>query len=518
MSPGRDATTRGLRAAIVAVACAYPLLYVAVALLRMRYPFELEWLEGGSLAQVERVLAGQAVYTRPTPDYVAFTYTPLYYYVAALASAVTGPGFAALRLVSFLASLASMAVIFSLVRRETGRAFEALVAVGLFAGTYRAAGAWLDVGRVDSLWLALTLLAVHRARFGHTQASQAAAGALLCLAFFTKQVAVVALLGLGLHHVVWRRRDAPALLGTAAAGIVAGTLLLDRFTGGWYTFHVFRPHGLLPHRFLTFWAADLLPLLPVAMVGAVLLARDPDRERRRFYAAFAAVMIGSGLFGRMIVGAYVNALLPACAGLAVLFGLYAMAFRASGASPPDPQHVSLSPRRAWLEPAVLGATLLQLAWLCWDPRACLPTAADRQAGERLVAHLARLGPNVLLPSHPYLAVRAGSPPHAHTMAIGNLLYFAGGPVGEALERDLRAALCRRRYSAVVTNGPWRYDAELERAYDAPRPLPELGDAFWTVAGAATRPSVLYTPRGGALSPAAPGAACRPEASAPGDNP
>ena len=100
------------------------------------------------------------------------------------------------------------------------------------------------------------------------------------------------------------------------------------------------------------------------------------------------------------------------------------------------------------------------------------------------------------------------------MAVGDLLYFAGGPVAEALDRDLRDALCRGRYSAVVTNGPWRYDAELQRAYEAPLPLSELGDAFWTVAGAATRPTLLYRPRPVALSPGAPGAACRPEASAP----
>jgi hypothetical protein len=486
MSAGRSRLRSVFTAAVVVVAAAYPLLYFAVALLRMRYPFELEWLEGGSLVQVERVLAGQPIFVRPSPAYVAFTYTPLYYYAAAAASAVTGPGFAALRLVSFLASLGSLAIIFSLVRRETGRALPALVAAGVFAGTYRATGDWLDVGRVDSLWLALTLGAAHRIRFGRTALSQAAAGALLCLAFLTKQVAVVALLGFGLHHLWWRRREAPALLGTAAAGVVAATLLMDRLTGGWFTFHVFRPHGLLPYRFVTFWLVDLLPLLPVAALGALLLARDADRERRRFYAAFAAVLVGSGLLGRMIVGAYVNALLPACAGLAVLLGL---ALHQARESLPR----SAGARGPLVDAALLVAVLLQLARLVSDPRAALPTRADRQAGERLVGHLARLGPRVLVPSHPYLAARAGSPGHAHTMAVGNLLYFAGGPVGDALEREMREALCGRRYSAVVTNGPWRYDAELERAYGAPQPLPELGDAFWTVTGARTRPLALYLP-------------------------
>jgi hypothetical protein len=491
----------------VALAAAYPLLCLAVALARLRYPFELEWLEGGSLEQVRRILAGQALYARPTLEYVAFPYPPLYYLAAAAVAAVTGPGFFALRLVSLLASTASLALIFWLVRRETGRVLPALVAAGAFAGTYRAAGAWLDVGRVDALFLALTLAAVGCVRCGRTARSQAAAGALLALAFFTKQVAVVAVLGFALHHLLWRRRHAAALLGAAAAGILAGTLLMDGLTGGWYTFHVFRPHGLLWHRFLTFWWIDVLPVLPVAALGAILLllSRDVDRERSRFYATFAAVMVGTGLFSRMIIGAYLNALLPAFAGLAVLLGL---ALREAGAWLPPPE----GPRRAPLEAALLSAVLLQLVMLAWDPRPRLPTAADRQAGERLTAHLASLGPTVLVPSHPYLAARAAGHAHAHAMAIGDLLHFAPGPVGDALERDMRRALCERRYSAIVTNGTWRYESELGAFYGPAQPLPELGDAFWPLTGARTRPSALYPPR--ALTPGGAGAACRPEASPP----
>jgi hypothetical protein len=357
---------------------------------------------------------------------------------------------------------------------------------------------------VDSLWLALLLLAVYAVRFGRTARWQAGAGALLCLAFFTKQVSVVALAGLALHHLLWRRRDAPALLGTAAAGIVAGTLLMDRLTGGWFTWHVYRPHGLLPHRFITFWWGDVLPLLPVALLGAVLLLarRGEDQDRARFLATFAAVMVGTGLFARMIVGAYLNALLPAYAGLAVLLGL---AFAEAQALLPPPS----AERRAPLEIALRGAVLIQLVMLAWNPRARLPTAEDRAAGERLLARLSRLGPSVLVPSHPYLAARAAGHRHAHAMAIGDLLYFSGGPVGEALERDMRQALCEHRFSAVVTNGTWRYEAELARDYGPAQPLPELGAAFWPVTGARTRPSALYLP----LS-AGGGAACRPAASAP----
>lgn len=491
---GRPRSIVVLEAVIAAASLAYLLLYVAVALRRMAHPFELEWLEGGSLLQVQRILGGEALYARPSLAYVAFPYPPLYYYVAAAVARLLGPGFLALRLVSFLASVVALAAIFDTVRRETGRALPALLAAGAFAATYRMTGAWLDVGRVDSLFLALTLLAVHRIRFGRTALSQAAAGALLGLAFFAKQLAVVAVAGFALHHLAWRRRHAGALLGAAVAVLVGGTLLLDRWSGGWFTWHAFRPHGLMLHRVVTFFGVDLLPQLPIALLGSiVLLARSGrDADGRRFLATLAAVLLGTGLLGRMIVGAYVNALLPACAGLALMLGL---AFHEARG-----RHAALT-----------AAALLQLAMLAYDPRPFVPTAADRQAGERLTARLAALGGPVLVPGHPYLAARASGHAHAHAMAVGDLLHFAPGAAADAFEREMRRALCERRYSAVVTDGPWRYDAELLRDYGPPLPLPELGDAFFTVSGARTRPSALYLPR-------ASGSTCRgPAADPAGDS-
>jgi hypothetical protein len=293
--------------------------------------------------------------------------------------------------------------------------------------------------------------------------------------------------GFALHHLLWRRRHAAALLSAAAGGIVAGTLLMDRLTGGWHTWYVFRPHGLLPHRFFMFWLVDVLPLLPVAVLGAMFLLarRGQELEKRRFYATFAAVTVGTGLFGRMISGAYLNALLPACAGLALMLGL--ALHEAQGLLP-------VGDRRWPLEALLLGAVLVQLAMLVYDPRAQLPTAADRQAGERLTARLAGLGPSVVVPSHPYLAARASGHAHAHAMATADVLHLAPAPVRDALERDMRQALCQHRFSAVVTDGTWRYQSQLLRDYGPPLPLPELGDAFWTVTGARTRPSTLYMPR------------------------
>jgi hypothetical protein len=493
-----------LRALAAAGSVAAIAAYLAVAALRLRHPFELEWLEGGSLDQVARILAGLPLYTRPGADYAAFPYPPLYYYAAAAVSLALGPGFAALRLVSILASIGIFGVLFAFVRRETGSALAGLLAAGLFAATYRAGGYWLDVGRVDSLYLFLVALAAYVARYREGAGGQALAGALLGLAFLTKQVAIVPAVALLAHHLLWRRRRLLPLAGTFAIVVIAAALAFERATGGWFAFHVFRPHGLLPHRFLSFWGRDVLPVVPVAVAGSALFAALPfvNVEARRFHVVLAGALVATGLLSRMIIGAWLNALLPAYAALALGFGL------ALG-------NARSAPSRGRLEAALCAGAAVQLALLAWNPAAAVPTRADREAGFRLLARLEAQGGLVLVPSHPYLAARATGRGHAHAMAVGDLLHFGSGPVATEVEREIRRSICERRYAAVVTNGTWRYERDLDRHYRK-APLADLGDAFWPVSGARTRPALLYTPAA-EVSPSSAGEACRPEGPAPLNN-
>src|SRR5207302_2694739 len=127
--------------------------YLWVALHRLGYPFELEWLEGGAVGIVQRAAAGHGLYVQPSLHYVPWPYPPMYFWTSAAVAHVTGVGFLALRLVSFTASLATFVVIYILVRSGTSDRVAGVCAVGLYAATFRLSGAWLDLGRVDSLFL-----------------------------------------------------------------------------------------------------------------------------------------------------------------------------------------------------------------------------------------------------------------------------------------------------------------------------------------------------------------------------
>jgi hypothetical protein len=77
---------------------AFIVAYVVVAVLRMRYRFELEWIEGASVVQVRPLVDGHALYVRPSISFVPGNFPP--YMVPKLletGTAVSVAAFAALR-------------------------------------------------------------------------------------------------------------------------------------------------------------------------------------------------------------------------------------------------------------------------------------------------------------------------------------------------------------------------------------------------------------------------------------
>ena len=125
---------------------------------RLFYPYALEWIEGGMLQPVVRILQGLPLYTAPDMEYVPPLYAPLYFYLAAGLAYLTDAGLPALRLVSLLAASLTASLVALSVWRLSRSIPAALLALFCWGAVYRFSGYWYDVGRVDSLW-ALWLLA-----------------------------------------------------------------------------------------------------------------------------------------------------------------------------------------------------------------------------------------------------------------------------------------------------------------------------------------------------------------------
>jgi Dolichyl-phosphate-mannose-protein mannosyltransferase len=489
-----DRLRRSTAALLLGAGFAFVLAYLFVAVSRMRYPFELEWMEGGMVDHVRRVLAGLPIYAKPSIDFVSFLYPPLYYEAAAVFARVFGPGFFPLRLLSFLSSVGVFALLYAIVRRESGAWFPGAVAVSLFAATYDRVGGWFDIARLDSFYLLLLLTSVYALRFAASPVAAAVAGLSLGAAFLTKQSALVVALPLVVCATLADIRRAPWF--AAAAGLVmgGGILWLDRSTGRWFHYYCIdlpSRHPRVDGGWADFLTADLLPALPVATLAAIYYAvtrvRAEGGASRFFYPFLAAGMLGSSWAVRNMVGAEVNNLLPAFAAVAILaaLGLHELLTRASAAATSSWKLVAIGAQ---------VALLAQLAYLGYDPRKHIPSAADRAAGDQLVARLATIPGEIFVPHHGYLARLAGKRDYAHTLAMDNVFLDDEGDYRRDLEAEMLRALGEKRFSAVLLESDGRYAPEISTGYEAKEKLFDRTDVFWPVTGGRLRPEVLCVPK------------------------
>jgi Dolichyl-phosphate-mannose-protein mannosyltransferase len=487
-----NALVRVVRIATLAGASLFPVAYLTLAVLRLGHPFELEWMEGGTLQHVQRVLAGEPLYVAPTLAFVPFIYAPAYYYAAAATAALLGDGFAPLRLVSLLASLGCFALVLAIVRRETRDREAALLAACLLAATYAESGTFFDLARADSLYLLLLLAAAAVARFGATARASVACAVLVALACLTKQPALLAVPALALVQARRGRRQLIAFL-SALAGVLGGAVaLLNVLHDGWFLYYVHELSGQGPIKrvLVTFWARDVLsPFSVAALLTAAGLGLRRARGGARDagdWAWLVAALVTPAWGSRFNVGSDVNVLMPMHAALAIGFGLAWHEIRLRlEALPADSRAPAAA--MAWV------ACLAQFARLVYSPAPLVPRPADREAGQAFVRALRDLPSPVFLPNHPYLLERAGLPAHAHQVGINQILNGAPGAWRDRIAAEQRGSIRERRYGAVVLDGWFWFKDDVERCY---RPLrPAIGDpaAFWPVAGARLRPETIYVP-------------------------
>lgn len=470
----------------------YILAYIVIALIRVRYPFELEWMEGAVVDHVRRVLAGQKIYVAPSIDFVPFVYPPVYFYVSALAATILGVGFFPLRLLSFLASVGCFGIIFAIVRKESGSSKAGFLAVSLFAACFRAGGAWYDLARIDSLYLLLVLVAAYLVRFQASRLGSIMAMLLLATAFLTKQSAMLIALPILAYVALrsWREGVVAVMVFAAVAG--ASTWVLNRVHDGWYVYYVFTvPANIqrIDSVSVDFWRQDILGPLAIAsaMSGGYLLTAlaRPRTTRLSFYSLVALGMIGSSWLSRLHAGAYDNDLIPAYAVISILFGLAVVELEAVWHS-----H-GLRNFRVYTS----ALSLVQLFLLFYDPRQQVPTARSRETGNQLVSLMAAVPGDVFLPQHGYLPALAGKQTFAHSMAVYDITRAGNAADRDRLLNEFHQAVVDRKFGAVIVDrvDPW-FSEDLARAYRRSGHLVSDAEIFWPVTGLRTRPEWIYLPR------------------------
>jgi hypothetical protein len=481
-----------------AIALAYLVVYLVIALTRMSYPFELEWMEGAVVDHVRWILAGRQPYVEPSIEFVPFPYNPLYYYVCAAFSKFLGVGFFPLRLVSFLSSIGTILAIYWFVKNGTGSATGGVLAVGLFAAAFRAGGAWYDVARMDSLFIFLLLAGVYLLLHRNSVGGHVVAGVLVSLSFLTKQTALAVAVPLAICCVIClpRRLKAvfPVTFFTVAA---AGALVLNAASGGWYRYYAFGSAGYHEYGgryYWKFWTHDLLGCVPVALAFSLLylvgVTRGSRSANAKLYWVFFVSMVGTAWVSRLHMGGYDNVLIPAYVAIAVGFGLGAgVLFPANGRGSGTVTVDSLGGRSGKLHGLVVVLCAAQLVFLSYDPREQIPTEADREAGRQLVRILEAIDGEILMPHHGYLPALAGKRTSFHEIALWDVLRAGDPTVANRFLTELSDALRDGRYRAIVIDRGLFDQIVVPSHYVATGKIFE-DDVFWPVTGKRTRPETV----------------------------
>jgi 4-amino-4-deoxy-L-arabinose transferase-like glycosyltransferase len=503
--------TRALDALVLVVGLLALGVFLFVTLRRVGHPFELEWIEGGALGHVERILAGEKLYVAPSLEFVPFVYTPLYFYVAAGAAAILGGGFLPLRLVSLAASLGCLAIVYLYARRLAGARLPAAISACFFAATYGASGAWLDLARVDALFVVLLLLAFYFQRAPATRASLVLAGVFLSLSILTKQAGVVIAAPLMAHAMFFHRRLAGWLVGMVVGIVGLSTLILDALHDGWFLYYALLPWKDVGERqatWLDLVAVDILRPLPIAMVLVLWFLwtrrRTAPRSELLFDLVLLLAAVGGCLLARLRSGGYLNVLIPLHAVLAMYLGPAAWGLAARAREEKERMGMSLLTR---------GALLLQFALVAYAPDSLVPTARDVAAGEECVRTIAAIDGDVWVPFHAYLADRAGKGGFGRGDTGVDILRGDSGPVGVGFAREIQEAIRSRKFEAILLDESallyWTqfwplFEKDFTAYYEVRARLFDGKDVFWPRSGTRTRPDLLLVPGSGPpLSPVRP---------------
>ncbi len=293
---------RHLRNVFAGISALALLVYVALAMMRCVHPF----------------LAGQKLYAEPSLEYIAFPYTPLFVWLGALSARLFGPGFLALRLVSLLSSAACLALLYRCGARHGGSRYAGVFALGLYAASYRFCGAWFDVARVDSTFLALVLAALEVLELSPGLTGAWLSGLLFFTAFGAKQTALVPAAFVGLALFGLERRAGLVFALALGLPLAASTLYADALSDGWYRWYVFdllRGHAWDARQEWGFWLKDIVVFAPA--VGLTLLAwlhaprpARPEDLRAGILPFALAGLVLAAWISRAHVGGYDNTLMP----------------------------------------------------------------------------------------------------------------------------------------------------------------------------------------------------------------
>lgn len=492
-----------LRYILLAIAFVYITTYFIIAILRVQYPFEIEWVEGAMVDHVARVLSGEKLYVEPTLEFIPSLYNPLYFYLGAILSKLIGVSFTPLRLISFISSLGCFTIIFLIVKRETGKIFPSVLASCLFAASFEAGGAWLDIARPDTLFVFLFSISLYLVRFDESPKASVIAGVLITLAFLAKQTALAVTFPLFIYSAIFNRRQFIFFVGTGLFLLGISIFSLNYFHDNWYGYYSSLPkaYGFLDlETIIKQVKSDFIFSVPIAflMAFAYVLYCFVNKQTKAFafYFLVGSSMIGVSLVARSQPGGYLNQLMTAHIALSILFGLATNFFI-------DWSRSATPINKRFFESCIYLLCIVQFSILIYNPLREIPKQRDLEAGRIFINELAQIDGDVFVPYHGYLPNLAGKKSYAHHSYIADVIRTGNGEVNRNLAMEVSTAIRQQKFDAIVLdlnkkgNPPLWYPEvyqEVPEYYTLEKRIFDHQDGLWQFTGMTTRPELIYVPK------------------------
>jgi hypothetical protein len=505
-----------------------------VFLLRLSYPLDLEWMEGGILTHALRLGRGQPLYAEPSVDFVSFLYTPLYPAVLCVLSKIFGLSYMLGRAVSILAFSGALVFLVAAVR-GIAQQFESeeLPAVATTAGLLGAAavclafpfcGAFYDLVRSDSLWLFFVSAGLYSCSPGRSTTRIVLGALLLVLGFFTKQTAapfmVAAAASVALTSGIKRGLVfSGVVFGSTTTAILVGQYLTD----GWLWIYIYRLHQshetllerIWPETPRILFDYGFVLLVPIAACLLFAAFRRRLSQRLFYWASMAATGLATAAVGSATQGAYDNAYIPAVYFGALLSAACAVELPALAAelrASTDGAVWSIGERHGpWLGSlrifSLLGLGLLaahaMLRWL--NPSPHVPNQQDHAEARRLLAYLTEQGPEIFVPCHPFYSVLAGGGGHLHVMGVNDVYSWprtiTSDPgrdtaIKDRFRESVTSSFRSERWRMVIQDDcPTPRLFGLNKYYRLVEDLARSGKAPRSLTGYPCAPRYVWVPRG-----------------------
>jgi hypothetical protein len=479
----------------IVLGAAFIAIVLALSIMRLMYPYEVEWMEGAMLDHVIRILSGKPIYSSPTIDFIPWLYPPLYYYAVTGVAKIVGIGFFAGRVVSFASTLITVGLMGWMVQRITKNRLFSFLTIALYFATYHATGYYFDIVRNDAFFtMIIVSLAFTVIRSPGASLSARFCAVLFSIAFLTRQQAIFFLPPLALWFWLHDKKSGMIFIVCAIMLTIVSLMVLSATTHGWSTFYMFKIPSAKRADFSIIRMFDAFPNFALgpfaassaAMLLLVLLARG---KQKIFWASdtglivmmtFAALAAGAMSLGNeggdrnvmMAFAAFVLPLLP--------IALNEM----KNARPVFARYVYL-------------AFLFQFVALYFNPlsgKMVIASARQRAGGDEFMRKLRAMPGDVYIPYHGYIARQAGKPSHAQLLATIDVLRVHD-TTSARLQADLDSAFAQHRFSAIIMeeSDAFRLDSVVHYTF-AGRMIAEPNVYLTRVGDAATRPEFVFVPK------------------------